>query len=62
MVGPSETTVLVFRVSPDGMREVGNAEPDEVFYCSCTQRVHLDDRDIHNEVICHELRSQRNHN
>ena len=61
MTGPSDNMVLVFRVHPDGSRKAGPAAPEEVFYCACTQRVHVDDREAH-KGICHESRRKRNHN
>lgn len=61
MTGPSDNMVLVFRVSSDGSRKVGQVGPEEVFYCACTQRVHVEDRDAHKE-ICHESCGKRNHN
>ncbi len=51
-MGPSETTILVFRVNSDGERNIGKAKPSEIFYCECTQRVHVEDEEIHKELIC----------
>lgn len=53
MTGPKENMILVFRVNPDGTRTVGEVEPEEVFYCECTQKVHLDDEELHEEKLCH---------
>lgn len=58
-VGPTETTVLVFRIDNSGNRKVAKVNPEEIFYCECTQRVHIDDKDVHREFICYESISKR---
>jgi hypothetical protein len=55
MRGPKEqpSKILVFRIEPDGARrKVDAVGPSEIFYCHCTQRVHVEDQEIHDEEVC----------
>lgn len=58
MVGPSDNMVLVFRVNQDGTRTPRNVSPKEVFFCECTQKVHNDDKKLHEELLCHSQKTQ----
>jgi len=58
MAGPSENMILVFRVNPDGSRSPRKAKPEEIFFCECTQKVHIDDKELHEELLCHSQKTQ----
>jgi hypothetical protein len=56
--GPSENMTLVFRVREDGSRVVSVTNPQEIFFCECTQKVHIDDEELHKEFLCHSQQTQ----